>query len=90
MLSYSEVFSLLLALFMAPLIWRTSQGLDTTVRGLIAVALGCIVASYVFTIAEGYVFADLLNDLEHIFISASAVIFALGSYMLMRSSRDKG
>ena len=48
------------------------------------IGYGCVLLSNVFTVAEGFVFPDVLNMLEHLSYFASGVFFFLGFVQYFR------
>lgn len=88
-LSYSEVFQLLLAIVMAPIILRTMGSTKRMAHLWMVLALISILGSYVFTIAEGFVAPTLFNDLEHACLCLAGIFFAVGSVSATRHLRAR-
>ncbi len=79
MLQASEVVDLVIAVVLLPIIITSSRNPTLSRRGLLLFSYSCIVAGYVFTIAEGFFWFDVMNVLEHASYSAAGVtaVFAL-------------
>ncbi len=74
MLQPSEVVSLVIALFLLPIIVTSSRSIRHPQRVLILVAVGAMLAGYTFTIIEGFVLFDLFNTLEHAAYATAGVL----------------
>ncbi|TLM77497.1 MAG: hypothetical protein FDZ70_05340 [Actinobacteria bacterium] len=81
----NEVVSLALALVLAPLCLRAASRARVRGREWFYAAFAVMLASYVFTIAEGFAAPDLLNFLEHLGYAASGLLFLRG-IIAMRTS----
>ena len=83
----SEIVSLLLALFLTPVMARSVRAVQMHGKGWFVAGYLTVVAGYVFTIVEGYWLYDLFNTLEHVAYSLGGVWFAIGGLVLLRRSR---
>jgi hypothetical protein len=53
------------------------------------IGYGCVLLSNVFTVAEGFVFPDFLNVLEHLSYFVSGIFFFLGFVQYFRLGGDE-
>ncbi|MBF4509355.1 MAG: hypothetical protein ISP10_02575 [Aeromicrobium sp.] len=83
----SEIVSLLLALFLTPVMARSVRSIQMHGKAWFVAGYLSVVAGYVFTIVEGYWLYDLFNALEHLAYTVSGVWFAMGGLALLRRSR---
>lgn len=88
MLQASEVIDLVIAVVLLPIILSSSRTPSPRRRSLLFVAYGSIVAGYVFTIAEGFFWYDLMNLMEHASYAVAGVlaVIALADYRRHSSS----
>ena len=83
----SEIVSLLLALFLTPVMARSARAVQMPGKAWFVAGYLSVVAGYVFTIVEGYWLYDLFNILEHLAYAVGGVWFAMGGLTLLRRSR---
>ncbi len=74
MLQASEVIDLVIAIVLLPILVSSSRTPSIRRRGLLFVAYASIVAAYVFTIAEGFFWYDVMNLLEHLSYAVAGVL----------------
>ncbi len=89
MFQQNEVITLLLGLgasvFLAAY-WRRLEGFPE--RGLFVGSYGVLLAGWVFTVAEGFVFPRLLNVLEHLCYALSSGLLALWAWRAGSAGRE--
>lgn len=73
----SEIADLIVLLALWPLIFGSLRAATRRFPASAYVALGAMVWSYVFTIAEGFVLPDLCNMLEHVGYSVAGISFVV-------------
>jgi hypothetical protein len=82
MIQESEAITLLLGVIAAPIALRLLRAHALPRAAFVGLAF--LVGAYVFTIAEGFFLADLLNAAEHLSLAASGVAFAAAAAGLAR------
>jgi hypothetical protein len=73
----SEIATLILFLAFGPVIIVALRRTLHPVPSSCYIALGAMFGAYVFTVAEGFIFPELLNLLEHACYAVAGVTFAL-------------
>jgi hypothetical protein len=85
MLQESELFNLVLGVI--SLIFFAGLGpRRLSIPRSLLIAYGCLLLSYLLTVAEGFMAPDALNLLEHLAGAAAGVIFAYGCLHISRQS----
>jgi len=82
--SESEVVSLVLGLAMIPVLIASRPDVASRFTNYFVVGYVFMLASNIFTIAEGYYAPELLNVLEHASLACASLIFAAAFVMRRR------
>lgn len=80
----SEIVSLLMAIGLTPVLFASARRLRFAGESALKVGLSFMLASYVFTVAEGYYLPDIFNLLEHATLAGAAVAICVGIVQLGR------
>lgn len=83
----SEIVDLLMVVFLTPIMAASVRAIHLAGKRWFVAAYLTIVAGYVFTVAEGYILADVFNVLEHACYAGAGMLFAVGLTILARASR---
>lgn len=90
MVQESELVDLILGLVTAVLIvasgFHRRPGRD---QHLLLAGYSAILAAYVSTVAEGFVWTEIFNRVEHLCLAAAAVLFAL-AFRRLGAGRPRG
>lgn len=86
----SEIVDLLMVAFLTPIMASSVRAIHIAGKRWFVGAYLALVTGYVFTVAEGFVWPDGLNVLEHACYAISGALFAIAAYQLwIASSRQK-
>lgn len=85
----SEIVQLILVAFLTPMLWAGVRTVKVVGKRWFVAAYGAMVCGYVFTVAEGYAMADLMNSLEHVSYAVSGIFLALALHAFMRDARER-
>jgi len=85
----SEIVQLILVAFLTPMLWIGVRTVHIFGRKRFIAAYWVMVCGYLFTVAEGYVAADLMNTLEHLSYAVSGALLAYAMYAFMRDARQQ-
>jgi hypothetical protein len=84
----SEIVDLLLVAFLTPIMATSVRAIRIAGKRWFVAAYLVLVSGYVFTVAEGHVWADGFNALEHAAYALSGILFAVAALRLLRASRE--
>lgn len=89
MVQASEVVDLVIAVVLFPIIATAIASFSARSRAFLLVIYAAMVCGYVFTIAEGFFLADVMNLLEHASYAVAGVLalVAVVDYERHRPSR---
>lgn len=85
----SEIVDLILVAFLTPMLWFGMRSLRIAGKKRFVAAYAAMVCAYVFTVAEGYIAADLMNLLEHISYAMSGILLALAINAFRRDALQR-
>jgi hypothetical protein len=85
----SEIVDLLMAVFLAPIMYATFRSLRLAGKPWFVLGFGAMVVGYVTTIAEGYYAPDLFNFLEHLSYAVSGIGFLGGLWSVLVEARGR-
>jgi hypothetical protein len=83
----SESVDLLLVAFLSPIMAASVRAIRLPGKRWFIGAYLALVTGYVFTVAEGFVWPDAFNVLEHASYALSGVLFAVAGFRLRAASR---
>lgn len=78
-----------MALGLTPVLFASVRRLRFAGEGALKTGLFLMLASYTFTVVEGYALSDIFNLLEHATLAGAAVSFFLGIVQLGRHEIEK-
>lgn len=86
----SEIVDLLLVAFLSPIMATSVRAIQLPGKRWFIAAYLALVTGYVFTVAEGFVWPDAFNVLEHAAYALSGVLFTVAVFRLraVSSARD--
>ncbi len=80
----SELQILILAIALTPLMAWAFRGIEIPRKIWLGAAITAIMASYVATVAEGFVAPELMNTAEHLLIAIAGCCFLIASVNVLR------
>ncbi|MBE0618877.1 MAG: hypothetical protein IH608_13290 [Proteobacteria bacterium] len=90
MFQESEIVNLLAGFGSVPVIVVLARRVRLPRARLLFSAFSCVLAGYVFTVAEGVFWFDLLNHLEHLSYAAAGLLFFAYLLLLCRAPAPPG
>jgi hypothetical protein len=75
MLQQTEVYQLIVAIILAPLIVRSLRSIDLPGTRPIVLGVAAMALAFVFTVVEGFYAPELSNSLEHAMYAVSGIAF---------------
>ena len=84
----SEIVDLLMVAFLTPIMAASVRSIHIAGKRWFIAGYLALVTGYVFTFAEGFVWPDALNILEHACYALSGILFAVAAFQLLRASRE--
>lgn len=85
----NEVVRLLLIVFLTPMVVTGMRSISVVGKRWFIGAYAAMVCGYVFTVAEGYVDAQLFNLLEHISYAVCGLLIAVAMFLFARDAERR-
>jgi hypothetical protein len=83
----SEIVDLLMVVFLTPIMVASARAIHLAGKRWFVAGYLALVSGYVFTVAEGYVWPDALNVMEHACYALAGILFATALGQLFRATR---
>lgn len=84
----SELVDLLMVAFLTPIMAASVRAIHLAGKRWFIAGYLALVAGYVFTFVEGFVWPDAFNLLEHACYAASGILFVVAVHELWRAARE--
>ena len=85
----SEIVELLMVAFLTPIMAASVRAIHLTGKRWFIAAYLVIVAGYASSVAEGFVWFDVFNTLEHACYATAGVLYAIAAVRLGRATREE-